>query len=165
MRILVSRSCFWVFLVATGFAVPTALLGECAATPCLVERVEIMSCRAADESAVQQAPERGVSSEEIAAILVKSSAVIIEGKLVESRVVDPCPRPPKSRVAIGSKQSYLVVEASCARYEVGAVVTGFVRTPCCDTIPVDSIECVISMETIGPVPPWVEQDQDEPKGT
>jgi len=125
----------------------------------LVERVEIVSCKAADETAVQQASARGLSSEEIAAILAKSSAVIIEGKLVESRVVDPCPRPPQRRIEIGSTNVYLVVEASCPRYEVGTVVTGFVRTPCCDTIPVDSIECVISMETMGPVPSWVEQDQ------
>ena len=119
---------------------PTVLLGECVATPCLVERVEIVSCKPADETASQQASARGVSSEGIAEILAKSSAVIIEGKLVESRAIDPCPRPPQSRIEIGLKRRYLVVEGSCSRYDVGSVVTGFVQTPCCDTIPFDSIE-------------------------
>ncbi len=53
-------------------------------------------------------------------------------------------------------KEYVILGADCRDFPAGLSIEGYVRTPCCDTLPVDSPECVLSLDLIGPLPEWVQ---------
>ncbi len=129
--------------------------GECLPVACYVEKVSVVSCLHVsgfipDARRLQQL---GIHQRQAQAILDQSSAVVIVGKVSRSRFVEQCAAPDPERFADGTMtREYLVADASCADYPPRYSTEGFVTTACCDTLPVDSVECILSMEVMGPQP-------------
>jgi len=132
---------------------------ECLPVACYVEKASVVSCEVVsgvipDARRLQRL---GISQNRAQAILDHSSAVVIVGKVSQSRSVAQCAAPDPERFADGSMtREYLVPNTSCADYPPGYSTEGFVTTACCDTLPIDSAQCVLSMEVMGPQPEWAE---------
>jgi hypothetical protein len=133
--------------------------GECLPVACYVEKVSVVSCHPVygeipDARRLQQL---GINQRQAQSILDHSSAVIIVGRVSRSRSVAQCAAPDAQRFADASMiREYLVPHASCADYPPRYSTEGFVTTACCDTLPVDSAECILSMEVMGPQPEWAQ---------
>jgi hypothetical protein len=132
---------------------------ECLPVACYVEKVSVVSCEVVsgvipDGRRLQRL---GINQRQAQAILDHSSAVVIVGKVSRSRSVAQCAAPDPERFADGTMtRKYLVPDASCADYPSRYSTEGFVTTACCDTLPVDSAQCVLSMEVMGPQPEWAQ---------
>ncbi len=137
----------------------TMAQGECLPVACYVEQVSIVSCQPVsgvipDARRLQQL---GIHQRQAQAFLDQASAVVIVGKVSRSRFVAQCAAPDTQRFADGTMtREYLVPNASCADYPPSYSTEGFVTTACCDTLPVDSAECVLSIEVMGPQPEWAQ---------
>ena len=132
---------------------------ECQPVACYVEKISIVSCQLVsgvipDTRRLQRL---GLHQSQAQAILDNSAAVVLVGKVSRSRSVTQCAAPDPDRFAQGSMtREYLVADASCADYPPGYSTEGFVTGACCDTLPVDSAQCVLSMEVMGPQPEWAQ---------
>ena len=128
---------------------------ECLPVACYVEKVSVVSCEVVsgvipDGRRIQRL---GITQKQAQSILDHSSAVVIVGKVSRSRSVAQCATPDPDRFADGTMtREYLVPDASCADYPTHYSTEGFVTTACCDTLPVNSAQCVLSMEVMGPQP-------------
>ncbi len=137
----------------------TMAQGECPPVACYVEKVSIVSCLpvTGEIPDARRLKQLGINQRQAQAILDHSSAVIIVGKVSRSRSVAQCAAPNTERFTIGTMtREYLVPDASCADYPPWYSTEGFVTTACCDTLPVDSAECILSMEVMGPQPEWAQ---------
>ncbi len=140
--------------------------GECVATPCYAERIGIASCRPISEVllASDVLERAAVDPERAAAILKAASGVVILGKLERSRPLPECGEPDKERFTKAPLlKEYLVLNSSCDDLPAGLPTEGFVTTPCCDELPVRSPECVLSLETLGPLPAWIKHERLSPE--
>jgi len=132
---------------------------ECLPAACYVEKVSVVSCEVVsgvipDGGRLQQL---GIHQRQAQTILAESSAVVITGKVLRSRSVAQCAAPDPVRFAGGTMtREYLVPDASCADYPPGYSTEGFVTKACCDTLPINSAQCVLTMEVMGPLPKWAE---------
>jgi hypothetical protein len=132
---------------------------ECLPVACYVEKVSVLSCEVVsgvipDGRRLQRL---GINQRQAQAILDHSSAVVIIGRVSRSRSVAQCAAPDPERFADGTMtREYLIANARCADYPTHYSTEGFVTTACCDTLPVDSAECVLSMEVMGPQPEWAQ---------
>jgi hypothetical protein len=127
--------------------------GECVATPCYVEKISVLSCRPVSElSADLDVIERsGLEPRQVKALLKEGSAVVVQGKIVSSRPVSQCGEADSQRLGnVPALKEYLVIDTTCEAFPLGVSTEGFVSSPCCDTLPVESTECVLSIETLGP---------------
>jgi hypothetical protein len=128
---------------------------ECLPVACYVEKVRVLSCRSVSEVVVSgtRLEQLGIRQKQAQAILNHSSTVVIQGRVSRSRYVAKCAEPDTQRFVDNTMmREYLVSNASCADYPLNYYTEGFVTTPCCDTLPVDSAECLLTMETMGPLP-------------
>ena len=128
---------------------------ECLPVACYVEKIRVLSCRSVSEVVVSgtRLQQLGIRQKQAQAILNDSLTVVVEGKVSRSRYVAKCAEPDTQRFADGTMiREYLVSDASCADYPLNYSTEGFVTTTCCDTLPVDSAECLLTMETMGPLP-------------
>jgi len=153
-------------LVLVLLMLNSAAQGECVATPCYEERIEVVSCRPIFDVAVStDLLERAALDVEGAqAILRAASGVVIVGRLVGSRPLPECGEPDTSRLSKASlPREYLVLNATCGTLPVGQLTEGFVTTPCCDELPAHSPECVLSLESLGPLPAWISHERTSPK--
>jgi 5-deoxy-D-glucuronate isomerase len=128
---------------------------ECLPVACYVEKIRVLSCRSVSEVVVSgtRLQQLGIRQKQAQAILNNSSTVVVQGKVSRSRYVAQCAEPDTQRFADGTMmREYLVSDASCADYPPNSSAEGFVTTTCCDTLPVDSAECLLTMETMGPQP-------------
>jgi hypothetical protein len=135
--------------------------GECLPTPCYVESIRVESCRAVrgismETSALRKAGlERGRAER----ILRSSEAVVVRGGIRRSRSLLQCGEAYNQRLTETPEfRDYLLLDAACDDLPVGHVAEGFVSEPCCDTLPVDSPECVLGLEIFGRVPGWAQQE-------
>jgi len=125
---------------------------ECLPVACYVEKVSVVSCEVVsgvipDGRRLQRL---GINQRQAQAILDHSSAVVIVGKVSRSRSVAQCAVPDPERFADGTMtREYLITDASCADYPTNYSTEGFVTTACCDTLPVDSAQCILSIEVLG----------------
>ena len=133
--------------------------GECLPVACYVEKVSVVSCLPVsgfipDARRLQQL---GIHQRQAQAILDQSSTVVIVGRVSRSRFVAQCAAPDTQRFTDGTMtREYLVPNASCADYPPSYSTEGFVTTACCDTLPVDSAQCILSLEVMGPQPEWAQ---------
>jgi len=128
---------------------------ECLPVACYVEKIRVLSCRSVSEVIVSGArlQQLGIRQKQAQAILDSSSAVIVQGKVSRSRYVAKCAEPDTQRFADGTMmREYLVSDASCVDYPLNYSTEGFVTTTCCDTLPVNSAECLLTLETIERLP-------------
>lgn len=128
---------------------------ECLPTACYVEKIMVFSCRSVSEMIVsaKKLQQLGIRQKQAQAILDNSSAIVIQGKVSRSRFVPECAEPDTQRFADSSAMhEYLVSDTSCNDYPLKFSTEGFVTTACCDTLPVDSAECLLNMEIMGPQP-------------
>ena len=128
---------------------------ECLPTACYVEKIRVFSCRSVSEVVASGArlQQLGIRQKQAQAILNDSLTVVIQGKVSRSRYVAKCAEPDTQRFVDSTMiREYLVSDASCADYPPNYYTEGFVTTPCCDTLPVDSAECLLPMETMEPLP-------------
>ena len=128
---------------------------ECLPVACYVEKVRVLSCRSVSEVVVSgtRLEQLGIRQKQAQAILNHSSTVVIQGRVSRSRYVAKCAEPDTQRFVDNTMmREYLVSNASCADYPLNYYTEGFVTTPCCDTLPVDSAECLLTMETMGQLP-------------
>jgi len=156
----------YLFLVIPVMMSIGIVRAECAPTPCYVERIDVASCRPISEIAVDpDALERlRLKPKRATTILKAASGVVVLGKIGRSRPMSQCADPDKQRLAHGPVlKKYLVLDATCEDFPTGYQKEGFVITPCCDTLPVESPECVLMLETLGPVPAWAKQKQPSPE--
>jgi len=139
---------------------PTSIVqAECVSTPCYVERIGVASCRSLSEVAVgPDVLERLMLKPKAASALLQAApGVVLLGKIGSSRPLSQCADPDEQRLAHDPVlKEYLVLEATCGDFPTGYPKEGFVSTPCCDTLPVDSPECLLMLETFGPVPAWAD---------
>ncbi|MFA9419181.1 MAG: hypothetical protein ACERLB_03440 [Gammaproteobacteria bacterium] len=146
-----------IFLLIFLLQISGIAQGECLPVACYVEKVSVVSCQVVsgvipDGRRLQRL---GINQRQAQAILDHSSAVVIVGKVSRSRSVAQCAAPDPERFADGTMtREYLVPNASCVDYPPRYSTEGFVTTACCDTLPVDSAQCVLSMEVMGPQPEW-----------
>lgn len=153
-------------LIIILLTVNSAARSGCVATPCYEERIEVVSCRPISDVAVSSdLLERAVLDFERAeAILIAAPGVVIVGRLVDSRPLPECGESDKNRLSKASlPREYLVVNATCNTLPVGHLTEGFVTTPCCDELPAHSPECVLSLESLGPLPAWISHERRSPK--
>ena len=143
-------------LVVLAAVVAWAPVGaECRPTPCFVESVVVESCIKVDDEAVRRGMEMGLTAEQVRKILSKQPGLLVRGRPVESRAVSRCGEPRKPRLKDGqTARSYLVRSKSCSDFHVGSVVEGLASEPCCDVFPAWTVECVMLIETLGPIPDW-----------
>ena len=128
---------------------------ECLPVACYVEKIRVLSCRSVSEVVVSgtRLEQLGIRQKQAQAILNNSSTVVVEGRVSRSRYVAQCAEPDTQRFADGTMtREYLVSDASCADYPLNYSTEGYVTTTCCDTLPVDSAECLLTMETMGTLP-------------
>ena len=153
-------------LVLALLMVSSAAQGECVATPCYEEQVEVVSCHPiADMAVATEMLERAALDVEGAqAILTAAPGVVIVGRLVRSQPLLECGEPDRSRLSNASLlREYLVLHTICDTLPVGHLTEGFVTTPCCDELPAHSPGCVLSLESLGPLPAWISHDRLIPK--
>ena len=137
---------------------------ECLPTPCFVESVVVESCFKVDGEAVRRGKEMGLTDEQVREILSRQPGLLVRGKPVESRAVARCGEPSKPRLEEGqTARLYLVRSKSCSDFRVGSVVEGLAREPCCDVFPAWTLECVMLIETLGPIPDWAVPPATDPK--
>ena len=152
----------YLFLVIPMMMSISIIQAECVPIRCYVERIGVASCRPISEVAVDpDVLERlGLKPNRATALLKAASGVVVRGKIGRSRPLSQCADPDKQRLAHGPVlKEYLVLKATCEDFPTGHPKEGFVSTPCCDTLPVESPECVLMLETFGPVPAWAKQEQ------
>jgi len=128
---------------------------ECLPVACYVEKIRVLSCRSVSEVVVSgtRLQQLGIRQKQAQAILNDSLTVVVEGKVSRSRYVAKCAEPDTQRFADGTMiREYLVSDASCADYPLNYSTEGFVTTTCCDTLPVDSAECLLPIETMRALP-------------
>ncbi len=148
-----------IFLLIFLLQISDLAQAECVPVACYVEKVSVVSCEVVsgvipDGRRLQRLE---ISQKQAQAILDHSSAVVIVGKVSRSRSVTQCATPDPERFADGTMtREYLVPNASCADYPAWYTTEGFVTTACCDTLTVDSAQCVLSMEVMGPQPEWAQ---------
>jgi hypothetical protein len=137
----------------------SSVYGECLPVACYVEKVRVLSCRSVSEVVIdgQRLQNLGIQQRQAQGILDNSSAIVLQGQVYRSRSVTLCADPDKQRFADGSMvREYLVTDASCADYPINFSTEGFVTTACCDTLPVDSVECVLPMEVMSSQPDGIQ---------
>jgi len=140
------------------------IMAECVATPCYVERIAVASCRPVSEVLVESdgLAQLGLKPKEADALLKATPGVVLLGKIQTSRPLSRCGEPDEQRLANGPVvKEYLALDVSCENFPIGVPQEGFVSTTCCDTLPVESAECVLLLETFGSVPGWAKQDQSD----
>jgi len=148
-----------IFLLIFLLQLSTIAQAECLPVACYIEKVSVVSCEVVsgvipDERRLQRL---GINQRQAQSILDHSSAVVIVGKVSRSRFVAQCAAPDPERFADGTMtREYLIPDASCADYPTHYSIEGFVTTACCDTLPVDSAQCVLSIEVMGPPPEWAQ---------
>jgi hypothetical protein len=148
-----------IFLLFLLLQISNIAQAECLPVACYVEKVSVVSCEVVsgvipDGRRLQRL---GINQRQAQAILDHSPAVVIVGKVSRSRSVAQCATPDPERFADGTMtREYLVPGASCADYPRMYSTEGFVTTACCDTLPVDSAQCVLSIEVMGPLPEWAQ---------
>jgi len=153
------KTCHSIFLLIFLLQISSIVQGECMPVACYVETVSVVSCQVVsgvipDGRRLQRL---GIKQSQAQAILDHSSAVVIVGKVSRSRSVAQCAAPNPDRFADGTMtREYLVPNARCADYPPRYSTEGFVTTACCDTLPVESAECVLAMEVMGPQPEWTQ---------
>jgi hypothetical protein len=128
---------------------------ECLPVACYVEKVSIVSCHTVSGEIpdARRLKQLGIHQRDAQAILDHSSAVVVIGQVSRSRSVAQCAAPDTQRFSDSSMvREYLVPNASCADYPRNYTTEGLVTTACCDTLPVDSAQCILSMEVMGPLP-------------
>ncbi len=159
-------------LVLVLLMLNSAARGECVATPCYEERIEVVSCRPISDVAVSSdmLERAALDFEGAEAILAAASGVVIVGRLAGSRPLPECGEPDKNRLSKASlPREYLLLHATCGTLPVGHLTEGFVTTPCCDELPAHSPECVLSLESLesleslGPLPAWISHQRLSPK--
>lgn len=153
-------------LVLVLLMLNSAARGECVATPCYEERIEVVSCRPISDVAVSSdlLERAALDFEGAEAILTAASGVVIVGRLVGSWPLPECGEPDKNRLSKASlPREYLVLNATCGTLPVGHLTKGFVTTPCCDELPAHTPECVLSLESLGPLPAWISHERLRPK--
>jgi len=144
----------------------SAAQGECVATPCCEERIEVVSCRPISDVAVSSdlLERAALDCEGAEAILAAASGVVIVGRLAGSRPLPECGEPDKNRLSKAPlPREYVVLHATCGTLPVGHLTEGFVSTPCCAELPAHSPECVLSLESLGPLPVWISHERLSPK--
>ena len=152
----------FIFLTVVLMMGSSTVQSECAATPCYVERIGVVSCRSISEIPMESdfLERAGLNLDRAKALLKEASGVVVLGKIRSSRPLPQCGEPDKRR--LGSEpvvKEYVTLHTTCEDFPVGYPIEGFVSTPCCDTLPVDSPECFLSLETLGPLPVWAKPDQ------
>ncbi len=153
------KKLYSIFLLVFLLQLSSVAQAECLPVACYVEKVSVVSCEVVsgvipDGRRLQRL---GINQRQAQAILDHSSAVVIVGKVSRSRFVKQCAAADPERFADGTMtREYLVADASCADYPPMYSTEGFVTTACCDTLPVDSARCVLSMEVMGPQPEWAQ---------
>lgn len=153
-------------LVLVLLMLNSAARAECVATPCYEERIEVVSCRPISGVAVSSdlLERTALDFEAAVAILAAASGVVIVGRLAGSRPLPECGEPDKTRLSKASlPREFLVLHATCGTLPVGHLTEGFVTPPCCDALPAHSPECVLSLESLGPLPAWISHERLSPK--
>ena len=100
----------------------SAALGECVATPCYEERIEVVSCRPISDVAVSSdlLERAALDFEGAEAILAAAAGVVIEGGLAGWRPLPECGEPDKNRLFKASlPREYLVRHTTCGTLPIG----------------------------------------------
>jgi hypothetical protein len=148
-----------IFLLVFLLQISGIAQAECLPVACYVEKVSVVSCEVVSGVIPEgrRLQRLGIKQRQAQAILDHSSAVVIVGKVSRSRFVAQCAAPDPERFSDGTMtREYLVADANCADYPPMYSTEGFVTTACCDTLPIDSAQCVLSMEIMGPLPEWAQ---------